>query len=166
MSNYTMRRTRQALDEKELQKVITACNAGVFSLILPDGQPYGVPVSYAWDGSSFYFHGSKDGLKMQAIRHCALACFTIIYQNELVPQALTTRYVSIIAMGHVEILQSPAEKRKALQLLCDQLAGENDPAYNADKIEASLQDVCMLKFVVKEITGKKSSRFAKENKEI
>lgn len=45
-----MRRFRQSLSEQAAKEILTTATNGVLSLTDSDGTPYGVPISYVYDG--------------------------------------------------------------------------------------------------------------------
>ena len=63
-----MRRNKQALSQEECTEILWKGTSGVLSLSGDDGYPYGVPISYAYDGEKLYFHCARAGHKLDAIR--------------------------------------------------------------------------------------------------
>ena len=56
-----MRRKKQQLAEAECVEILNRNTSGVLAVLGDDGYPYGVPISYVYDGKSLYFHCAKNG---------------------------------------------------------------------------------------------------------
>ena len=76
-----------------------------------DGQPYGVPVVYGYDGEHFYV-ASAAGRKVEVVEANPLISLTIV---EVSPDA--SGWSSVIALGCVDFVQDPASYLKALKAL-------------------------------------------------
>ncbi len=124
-----MRRSRQQLSETEAQAIMTRGSSGVLALELPDSYPYAVPISYVWHNDRIYFHGSKHGMKAEAVRRGGKASFCVVDQDEIVPQEYTTYFRSAIAFGHLRELTEETELLQALRLLADKYYPEADTDY-------------------------------------
>lgn len=72
-----MRRYKQALELPECIDILKKEVRGVLSVIGDGGYPYGVPIDYWYDESNgcIYFHGAKEGHKIDALRACDKASF-------------------------------------------------------------------------------------------
>lgn len=66
-----MRRFKQELNETECKKILKNEVRGVLSVIGDDGYPYGLPIDYWYDEieNRIYFHGAKEGHKLDAIKN-------------------------------------------------------------------------------------------------
>lgn len=76
-----MRRGRQALPPKECREILSRGTCGVLSVLGDGGYPYGVPLSYVYDGESIYFHCAKEGHKLDAIRQNDKVSFCVVGQD-------------------------------------------------------------------------------------
>ena len=112
-----MRRSRQQLSEEEAIALLDHATSGVLSLVDDSGCPYGVPISHVYSNRKLYFHSALSGHKLDAIRHCDRASFTVICQDEVHPEVFTTYFRSVICFGRVRIVEDPDEKLSALRLL-------------------------------------------------
>ena len=64
-----MRRFKQQVSEEECIRVLKEQPRGVLSMIGDDGYPYGIPLDhwYCEENGRLYFHGAKEGHKIDAI---------------------------------------------------------------------------------------------------
>ena len=66
--------------EKSIE-ILKKGTSGVLALSGDDGYPYAVPLSYVYENSMLYFHGAKEGHKIDAIRTCDKASFCVVEQS-------------------------------------------------------------------------------------
>ena len=130
--------------------------SGVLSLTGDEGYPYGVPLSYVYDGDKLYFHCAKEGHKIDAIRKNPKASFCVIAQDEIVPEKYTTCYRSVIAFGSVRILENEGEKRRAIEELALKYAPEDSEENRQNYIEKDWEPLCMLEMTVEHLSGKEA----------
>jgi len=73
-----MRRFKQAVSEEECRKILKEEKRGVFSVLGDGGYPYSLPINFYYDeeDNRIYFHGAKEGHKVDAIKNCNKVCFT------------------------------------------------------------------------------------------
>ena len=94
------------------------------SMVRPDGTPYGLPLSLVRkDDTTFYFHCASEGEKIDCFRHNPVVSLSAVsrctprYEEE--NNTFTEYFHSAIALGRVDIVDDPGEKREALRLLCE-----------------------------------------------
>ena len=159
-----MRRSRQELDHEACLEMINRATSGVLSVTGDEGYPYGVPMSYVYvDGSgeedfvgTFYFHCAKTGHKIDALRACDKACFTIIDRDDVVADEFTTYFKSVIAFGRVRILETTEEVMPAIRLLADRYSPDESEEKKTSEIDKEMPALAMLEFKVEHMTGKEA----------
>lgn len=151
-----MRRKKQQLTQEETMVILREGTSGVLSLTGDEGYPYGVPLSYVYDGDKLYFHCAKEGHKIDAIRKNPKASFCVIEQDEIVPEKYTTCYRSVIAFGSVRILENEGEKRRAIEELALKYAPEDSEENRQNYIEKDWEPLCMLEMTVEHLSGKEA----------
>ena len=74
-----IRRFKQEMPAEECRELLKTQVRGVLSLLGDDGYPYGLPIDYWYNEADgkLYFHGAKEGHKIDAIRACDKASFCI-----------------------------------------------------------------------------------------
>ena len=150
-----MRRSRQLLSREDCESILNEQTSGVLSVYGDDGYPYGVPLSYVYADGKLYFHSAKTGHKIDAVRKNNKVSFTIIAQDNIVPEEYTTHFRSVIVFGRVRILETDTEKRAAIEQLAEK--------YMPDLKEGRLQEIdrefsrlCMLELTIDHMTGKEA----------
>lgn len=154
-----MRRFRQRIPEVEAKFILKRATNGVLCLSDYDNLPYGVPMSFFYDGElSIYFHCALSGRKIECIKHNSNACFTIIDQDEIHPEKFTTYFRSVIVEGSVRIIEDRKELIEALRLLSTKYS----PGIDCEpEIEKGIQRVLILKLEIDSITGKEAIELTK-----
>ena len=114
-----MRRSKQQMSETAAVAILQDATSGVLSLMGEDGYPYGVPMSYAYADGKLYFHSAVTGHKVDAIKQYEKASFTVVVQDDIVPEKYTTLYRSVIAFGKIRIVEDEAERVHGVKLLAE-----------------------------------------------
>ena len=150
-----MRRSGQLLSREDCERILNEQTSGVLSVYGDDGYPYGVPLSYVYADGKLYFHSAQTGHKIDAVRKNNKVSFTIIAQDNIVPEEYTTHFRSVIVFGRVRILENDTEKRAAIEQLAEK--------YMPDLKEGRLQEIdrefsrlCMLELTIDHMTGKEA----------
>ena len=155
-----MRRFRQLLAEESTKEILSEGTNGVLSLTDTDGEPYGVPVSYAFDGEScIYIHSAAKGYKMECIagnRHCS---FCVIGQDKIVAEEFTSYFRSVIVKGSIRTVTEPKEIMKGLLLLCEKYSPGIDPQA---EIAKCISRGAVLRIDRESMTGKEAIELVRE----
>jgi hypothetical protein len=153
MEERSMRRKDRETSEEEARLLLARGEYGVLSTVGPDGEPYGVPLSYVYREGGIYFHSAPEGRKLEHLGPGAHASFCVVGATELLPEKFTTRYQSAIASGEIHELEGE-EKRSALGWLVDKYAPEF--RRQGEEYIASAQDTTrVFALRVRHITGKR-----------
>ena len=150
----TMRRFKQRLSEEDAKEILCKGTNGVLSLADADGTPYGVPLSYVYDGDRhIYFHSAVEGHKIDCINAHPCCSFCVVGQDRIVPEEFTSYFRSVIAKGRIVRVSEPEEIRKGLLLLCEKYA----PGLNPEaEIAKHLDHVTVLRLDIESLTGKEA----------
>ena len=150
-----MRRFKQQLSEQETLEVLANAKRGVLSVIGDDGWPYGIWLNphYRKEDGRIYFHGAKEGHKIDALRKDARASFTVIDDGVRDEGGWAYTFRSVVVFGRIEFVE---DHEFALEL-CRELARRFNPS-EAD-IEKEIQmagaRVQVLCLIPEHITGKR-----------
>lgn len=149
-----IRRQDRVMDEARAREVLATCEYGYLSMIADNGEPYGIPINYVWDGQdSLYIHCAHEGRKIRAIQMNPCVSFCVVGKVHLLPQQFSTERESVVLKGIASIGMNDEEKRKALMLSLEKLAPEN-MSNGLKYISNALQRVEVIKIVLSEFSGK------------
>ena len=148
-----MRRIKQQLTQEQAIEILNKNTAGVLALQGDDGYPYAVPLSYAYQDGTIFFHSANNGHKIDAIAQSPKASFCVIDQDQIVPEEVTTDYISVIAFGKIRVISDQDEVHSALVLLGNKYCANHQEAYHAE-IEKYGKVVSMFVLEIEHITGK------------
>ncbi|MDE7443606.1 MAG: pyridoxamine 5'-phosphate oxidase family protein [Muribaculaceae bacterium] len=149
-----MRRFKQLLDEQSTKVILHTATNGVLSLIDADKTPYGVPISFAYDGDRcIYFHSALNGHKIECITVNEQCSFCIIDQDLIVPHKFTSYFRSVIVKGKIHVISDHEEILKGLLLLCDKYSPGED---SNREITKCISRVAVLRLDIDSMTGKEA----------
>lgn len=126
------RKDREVTSIEEIQRILEACK--ICRLGFSDqGSIYIVPMNF---GAVFeegrlvlYFHGAREGRKLDLIRKNPMAGIEMDCRHELVTGDTACQYsyhyASIIGNGRAEIVTEPREKQKALSVIMRHQTGRD-----------------------------------------
>jgi hypothetical protein len=69
------------------------------STVGKDGQPYGLPLSYAYKNDCIYFHCAVSGHKLENIEHKPKVSFCVVGKTKVLPDKFATEYESTVVFG-------------------------------------------------------------------
>lgn len=151
---YEMRRSDRGIAEEEAVALLKSGEFGVLSLVDANGDPYGVPLSYAFDGEKVFFHGTiEGGRKLEAVEKNNKASFVVVGDTTLLPGKFSTIYHSVIAEGPIKLLDSDEEKRAALMKLVEKYSADFHDK-GVKYADASLSKVAIYELTVETLSGK------------
>ena len=157
-----MRRSRQLLSEEESIRLLTSATAGVLSLVGDDGYPYGVPLSHVYSNGKLYFHSALSGHKVDAVKACAKASFTVIAADDVKPSEFTTYFRSVICFGKVRLIEEETEKMAALRELVARF--NPDEGELNEEIRKGFARLVMIEFAIEHISGKEAIELVRARK--
>ena len=147
---------KKILSKQEVASILTKATSGVLCL-QGEEYPYGVPISFYYNGESIVFHSRFIGQKIEMLRKNPKACFTIIYKDDIKPELRTTNYQSVIIFGDVNEVLDRDKKIKDLIGFCSKYS----PGFDETNIKCSnesVDNVCVLEMTCAHISGKFQNR--------
>lgn len=159
-----MRRKKQILAEDEAIKILEKGKSGILALLGDEDYPYAVPISYVYHDSKLYFHGAKNGHKIDAIKKYEKVSFCVVDQDQIIPEEYTTYFRSVIAFGKIRIMEDEKEMREAII----ELAKKYHPTGTIKELEGAIdkdwKPLCMMEFVIEHMTGKEAIELVRARK--
>lgn len=157
---HKMRRFKQQLPIEDAVKILNSCTNGILSLVDKEGNPYGVPISYVYDGNKhIYLHCASAGRKIDCINAYSRCSFCVVAQDHVVPEEFTTYFRSVIVTGRIKILTDPGEINAGLIMLSNKYCPGIDPT---NEIEKFIKVVKVLRIDIDNITGKESIELVRQ----
>lgn len=153
-----MRRSdREVTDEEKIDSVIADCHCCRLGFC-EDGEVYIVPLNFGYvknDGKRiFYFHGAREGRKIDLIKRTHKAGFEMDANYQLKEGATacqySARFISIIGNGTVDLVEDEAEKEAGLQVVMDHTTGKSGWTFSPEMLKA----VSVFRLAVEKISCK------------
>ena len=134
---HEMRRSDRAASTEAALDLLEKGEFGVLSTVGPEGEPYGCPLNYCLseDRTCLFFHGAATGRKLENLRHDSRGHFTVVPSMEVVGDALTTVYSSVMVEGELFELTEKAEKIAAAIRLARRFGAPFDPTGYATAVD-------------------------------
>ena len=137
----------------EMESILRQETLGFLGLCV-GGQPYVVPLTYAYVDGKILFHCAKQGKKLDLIRENPRVCFTVGKQFDTVvrhPQGgqCAENHDSVICYGTARILEDEMERWEALNAF--------NRALKPGAEEITLKDAascCAVEITIGEMTGR------------
>lgn len=146
-----MRKKEREISREEAEKILKKGEYGILSTI-GEEYPYGVPLSYAYEEGTIYYHGTvEESMKADNIERNPKVCFTVVGDTEVMPGNFTTKYESAIAFGTAKL--ATENKRKGLQLFVEKYSSdfmEKGMKY----INSDFEKVAIYEIKIEKLTGK------------
>ena len=126
MTYHMRRQDREITDPGQIGSILSRGRFCTFALV-DDGEPYVCTLSYGYDacGRRMFFHVAHEGRKLDVIRKKPDGCGTVIIDHGYTQGECEHPFESVVLNGTFRIIDEPAEKRHALEVLVTQL--EDDP---------------------------------------
>ena len=147
-----MRRIGQALSVEECEGILGSAKRGTLAVVGDAGYPYSLPINYLYEDGRLFFHCAREGHKLDAIRICDKACFTVIDEPVKEPGEWWYHVRSVICFGRVHLLDGDA-KTARLRRLGEKYFPkgydiEGDLLKNGPRAE-------VIEFIIEHISGKR-----------
>ena len=162
-----MRRSEFSTEDLSvIEQVLTTAVVGYLGINTREGYPRVVPVNFASEKSTVYFHGALEGEKAELIREEPLVTFHANVQYSVIPSywlaekhasGATMFFKSVQIDGMAAVVRDPREKARVLQLLMEKYQPEGgyraisdeDPMYQKPIAETLVVRVDPVRVVAK-----------------
>ena len=146
-------RIKQQLSDEESLEVLKKAKRGVLSVIGDGGWPYGIYLNPHFENGRIFFHGAKEGHKIDALKKDARASFTVIDEGTKDEGGWAYTFKSVVVFGRVEFVE---DQNEAVEI-CRRLARRFNPseADIEDEIRRAAAHVQVFALIPEHITGKR-----------
>ena len=148
-----MRRKDLTITQEATFALIDAKEYAVLCLTDPDGKAYGVPLDYVREGESLFFHGAKEGRKIDSMRANHWACAVIVGDTTIIPEKIGRKYESAIIEGPIELIDDPEQKRQIMTWVVKKRSSAY-PEKGQTVIDRMLDRVLVYKMKMEIVSGK------------
>jgi len=149
-----MRRYKQQISNEECVELLKNEKRGVLSVIGENGYPYGIPLNHFYDenDAKLYFHGAKDGHKLDAIKACDKVCYTVFDKGYRREGEWALNVKSVVVFGRMALVTDEEKAKGICTALCRKFT--DDEEYLEYEIKNSLKNVQCLELTPEHMTGK------------
>ena len=150
-----MRRFKQEMSADECRELLKTQVRGVLSLLGDDGYPYGLPIDYWYNEADgkLYFHGAKEGHKIDALRACDKVSFCIHDEGVRMDGEWPLHFRSVIVFGRIAPVMDTATVEQVCRKLCRKFTPDDE--YFKKEYAGAKDRVQCLALTPEHITGKR-----------
>ena len=149
-----MRRFKQMLPEERCIEILKEAPRGVLALLGDDDYPYTVPLDHFYEDGKLYFHCAKEGYKVDLMKADPHVAFTVVAQDDIIPEDFNTLFLSVMAFGKVRLVDDPVEMREIHGYIIEKYSKGHEEN-GAKYLDSSIADIYMAEIRIDHITGKK-----------
>lgn len=151
----SLRRIKQQLSQEDCISVLKNEVRGVLSVLGDNDYPYGVPVNfyYSHTDNKIFFHGSREGHKIDAIKKHDKVSFCVYDKGTQIEGKHGLDYKSVIVFGRIKILEDREKTINIVRKLAEQF--DFDKKYIDDEINKFAKFVTVLELTPEHICGKR-----------
>ena len=149
-----MRRFKQQISEEECREILKQEPRGVLSLIGDNGYPYGIPMDhwYCEEDGKLYFHGAKEGHKIDAIEKCDKASYCVYDKGFRKEGEWALNIKSVVVFGRLRPIHDVEKSMKICRELCGKFT--EDQEYIEHEVKHAGPHVLCLECTPEHMTGK------------
>ena len=149
-----MRRFKQKISEAECIAVLENEKRGVLSVLGEGGYPYGIPMNhwYCAEDGKIYFHGAKEGHKLDAVRKCGRVSYCVYDAGYRREGEWSLNVKSVVIFGRMRLVEDGEKAAEICTQLCRRFT--DDEAYLQRELENALPRVQCLELTIEHMTGK------------
>ena len=121
-------------DPTQIEEIIRKCPYCIVGITDLEGNPYAVPMNFAYQDGVIYLHSGPEGSKVEMITKHPQVCITfcegheLVYMHRQVACSYSMKSRSVICHGKVHFVEDMEEKRRVLDMLMKQYT-ENECKY-------------------------------------
>lgn len=133
-------------DPKEIATVIRSCPYCTVGITDQEGNPYVIPMNFAYEDGVVYLHSGPKGSKLEMLERHPQVCISfcdgheLVYMHRQMACSYSMKSRSVMCRGRVQFVEDMEEKRRILGLLMkhytDNECGFSDPAVRNVKVWA------------------------------
>ena len=114
-----MRRFKQQVSQEKCIEILKSEPRGVLAVLGDDGYPYTIPLDFFYDekDGKIYFHGAKEGHKIDAIEKCDKVTFCVMDKCFKKDDDWALNITSVVVFGRIKkVTDESKTKEKVCKL--------------------------------------------------
>ncbi len=148
---------KKITDPAVIYELLATCPVGRLGTVGQDGWPMVKPLNFAFAEGRIYFHCAREGEKLDDIRRDPRVCFeadlpiAYVKGSRENPCRAEYLYRSVIVQGRASVVESRAERLRALDALMAKYQPEGGyGSYLEEKVELT----CIVRIDIEHLSGK------------
>lgn len=131
-------KTKNITDKQEIENILRKCAYCTVGLVDEEGNPYTVPMNFAYHEGVIYLHSGYSGSKVEMARKHPQVCVSfcegheLVYMHKQMACSYSMKSRSVICRGTVHFVEEMEEKRRLLDIFMrhytDNECGYSEPA--------------------------------------
>jgi uncharacterized protein len=144
--NHRLRHRGEALSIQRIEEILSKSEWGSLGTVSSNGEPYVVPISYAWDESdgSIIIHTYRKGQKIANIERDDRICFSIVGSTHLITDKFAAAYESVVIFGRIQEITDPDESLTSAIVFCRKFAPKIVAGMNAEEKDREINDLALM----------------------
>lgn len=151
------RKDREVAELEKIEHIIQSCDCCRLGLA-DEEEVYIVPLNFVYlkEKKVFYFHGAKEGRKIDLIRKNGKASFELDTNHALKEGqeacSYSFLYQSVMGTGDIQIVEEETERKEAFSFFMEAYTGKREWAFP----EKVLEKTAIIKLEVKKMSAKEN----------
>ena len=147
-----MRRHKQELTNEECIEILINESRGVLALLGDEDYPYALPMSHVYADGKIYFHGAKEGHKIDAVKKEPKASYCVMNRGVKKADEWWYTFKSVIVFGKIRILTDRQDKIDKLTLIGNKFFPSPEDTEN--EINRLLENTAVFEITIEHMSGK------------
>ena len=149
-----MRRFKQQVSDDVCKNILQEEKRGVLSVLGDDGYPYGIVLDYYYDAdkSKIYFHGAKEGHKIDSLKKCNKCSFVVMNKGYKEDNSWIWHITSVVCFGKIRFVNDKDEFVPLLRKIGNKYYPNKEEVEK--EIEETINRVQILELNIEHMTGK------------
>ena len=150
----TMRRKKNEISIDASKELLRRTKRGVLAVNGDNGYPYAIPINYLYNQqeNKIIFHGARVGYKVDCLKACDKACFTV-YGNESIKKESWAPFLqSVVVFGRCRLVENQEDNIKLVKELA--MKYYPDEKTVNEVVASSGKAVQMFEIEIEHISGK------------
>lgn len=147
-----MRRHKQELTKEECIEILINEPRGVLALLGDENYPYALPMSHVYADGKIYFHGAKEGHKIDAVKKEPKASYCVMNRGVKKADEWWYTFKSVIVFGKIRILTDRQDKIDKLTLIGNKFFPSPEDTEN--EINRLLENTAVFEITIEHMSGK------------